>query len=127
MKKVLFKGLLIFSFLLITFFSIKIESNAASFAYADFNWEEFLKQHKNYWVDGCEEGDEECVDRVLKTKEKFYKRLYSLLADYEKKGYKIDDNIIIETVFFGLTPDSFADEGTHKDEYENQLHEYSYH
>lgn len=126
MKKVLFKSLLIISFLLITFFSIKIDSNAASFAYADFNWEEFLKQHKNYWVGGCEKDDEECVDRVLKTKEKFYKRLYSLLADYERKGYKIDDNIIIETVFFGLTPDSFADEGTHKNEYDSQLHEYGY-
>ena len=126
MKKKLFKSLLIISFLLITFFSIKIDSNAASFAYADFNWDEFLKQHKNYWVGGCEEDDEECVDRVLETKEKFYTRLYSLLADYERKGYKIDDNIIIETVFFGLTPDSFADAGTHEDEYENQVHEYGY-
>lgn len=126
MKKKLLKSLLVISFLLITFFSIRIDSNAASFAYADFNWEEFLKQHKNYWVGGCEEDDEECVDRVLKTKEKFYKRLYSLLADYERKGYKINDNIIIETVFFGLTPDSFADAGTHEDEYENQVHEYGY-
>jgi len=126
MKKCLLKGLLIFSFLFITFFCIEINVKAASFAYADFNWDEFLKQHKNYWVSGCDEEDEDCVDRVLKTKKNFYTRLYSLLAEYERKGFKIDDNIIIETVFFGLTPDSFADTGTFEDEYEGQVHKYGY-
>jgi len=126
MKKTLFKSLLVISFLLITFFCITIESNAASFAYSDFNWDEFLKQHKNYWVEGCEKDDDECVDRVLATKEKFFTRMYSLLADFEKKGYKINDNIIIETVFYGLTPDSFADAGTRESEYVDQVYEYGY-
>jgi len=126
MKKRLFKSFLFISFLLITFFCIKIDSYASSFAYSDFNWEEFSKQNKNYWVSGCEEDDDNCEDRVLKTKKNFYTKLYSLLAEYERKGYKIDDNIIIETVFYGLTPDSFADAGTRETEYEGQEYEYGY-
>lgn len=109
MKKKLFKSMLVLSFLLITFFSIKIDSYAASFAYSDFDWDELLKQNKNFWTSTCEEDDEECVDRVLKTKEKFYTRLYELLDKYEKKHYHINDNVIIATVFYGLTADSFAD------------------
>ncbi len=124
-KRLLKKGLIL-AFVLITFFCIKIKPFAANFAYSDFNWEEFLSQNKNYWIQGCGEDDTECVDEVLKTKEKFYKRLYSLLASYEKKGYKIDDNIIIETVFYGLTPDSFRDEGTGVSSYDGQLFQYGY-
>ena len=62
MKKKLFKSLLVLSFLLITFFSIKINGYAASFAYSDFNWDELLKQNKNFWTSTCKEDDEECVD-----------------------------------------------------------------
>ena len=94
MKKKLFKSLLIFSFLLITFFSIKINGYAANFAYADFNWEELLERNKNYWTSLCREDDEDCVDEVLVTKERFYKRLYYLLAKMQYKGYYINDNYI---------------------------------
>lgn len=109
MKKKLFKSLLILSFLLITFFSIKVDSYAASFAYSDFNWDELLKQNKNFWTSTCDEDDEECVDEVLKTKEKFYTRLYEILDQVQKKYGYVNDNIIIATVFYGLTADSFAD------------------
>ena len=32
-----------------------------------------------------------------------------MLAKYEKKGYKLDDNILLATTFYYLTPDSFSD------------------
>ena len=115
MKKKLFKSLLVLSFLLITFFSIKINSYAASFAYSDFNWDELLKQNKNFWTSTCKEDDEECVDKVLETKERFYTRLYEILDKVQAKYGYINDNIIIATVFYELTPDSFAD----PDEYNN--------
>ena len=108
-KKGLFKRVSTIFFFLITFFCLSVNVFAASFAYDKFDWNSFLEQHKNYWISDCAKDDEDCVDEVLKTKEKFYTRLYELLAQFNKKGYFIDDNIIIETVFFGLTPDSFAD------------------
>lgn len=127
MKKKLFKSMLIISFLLITFFSVKPNDiEAASFAYEDFNWENFLEQHKSYWVSFCDEGDENCYDAVIKTQKKFYTRLYDLLTKYEKKGFKIKDYIIIETVFYGLTPDTFRDTGTKDEEYKGQNIEYGY-
>ena len=127
-KKCLFKRISVIFFFLITFFCLKIDINAASFPYDKFDWDSFLEQHRDYWVSSyCEdESNEECVDSVLKTKEKFYKRLYQLLEQFNKKGYFIDDNIIIETVFFGLTPDSFSDSDKLKEEYVGQKLESSY-
>ena len=110
MKKELFKGICLIMLLLVTLFSFSIKSNAASFAYEDFNWDEFAKQNKNYWVSRCSEDDDECVDVVLATKERFYTRLYQLLSEVKKKyGTVIDDNIIIATVFYGLDGESFQD------------------
>ena len=99
---------LLLVFLFITFFNKKVY--AANFRYADFNeekWEEILKENKRFWVSGCKD-DEDCVDEVLKTKKKFYIRLYELLAQAESVGH-INDNYIIATVFFGLNPDTFRD------------------
>lgn len=126
MKKKIIKNLLIYSFFLIIFFSLYNKVNAASFAYEDFNWESFLEQHKGYWVSFCDDGDEKCYDVIIKNQKKFYTRLYDLLAKYEKKGYKINDYIIIETVFYGLTPDTFRDVGTKKEDYRGQNIEYGY-
>ena len=114
MKRNILKKIgLLLVFLFITFFSIKINTNAANFKYADFNWEEFLKQNKTYWDGECKNSkDEECIDKVLKTKEKFYTRLYQMLAKVEKDyNIIINDNIIIATVFYDLTIDSFKDDG----------------
>lgn len=99
---------LLLVFLFITFFNKKVY--AANFRYADFNeekWEEILKENKRFWVSGCKD-DEDCVDEVLKTKKKFYIRLYELLAQAESIDH-INDNYIIATVFFGLNPDTFRD------------------
>lgn len=109
MKKGLLKSISVFMLLLVTLFSFSIKSNAASFEYKNFNWEEFSKQNKNYWVDNCEEDDEDCVDKVLETKKRFYIRLYELLAAVPSSYGYIDDNYIIATVFYGLDPDSFRD------------------
>lgn len=126
MKKGLFKSILLTSYLLITFFSCTLKTHAASFAYDSFNWDNFLAQHKGYWISYCDEGDEDCYDVLIKNQKKFYTRLYSLLTDYQRKGYVIDDNIIIETVFFGLTPGSFRDEDSAKEEYSGQDIDYAY-
>lgn len=112
MKRNIFRvsGLLVV-FLFITFFSIKVE--AASFKYSDFDWDEFASKNKNFWISSCETSkDENCVDRVLATKKKFYTQLYKLLAKVQNKYPDqpiIDDSIIIATVFYGLDSDSFKD------------------
>lgn len=108
MKKMLYKIVVTF-IILVTFFSINLNVFAANFNYSDFDWNEFLEQNKNYWISSCDEGDDKCYDRILKTQEQFYTKLYKLLAQYEKKGIVIKDSIIIETVFYGLTPDTFND------------------
>lgn len=109
-KKFIKNGLLLV-FLFITFFNIKVE--AASFKYSDFDWDEFAKKNNNFWVSSCKtSNDENCVDRVLATKKKFYTQLYKLLAKVQVKYPNqpiIDDNIIIATVFYGLDSDSFKD------------------
>ena len=110
MKKMLLKNLIVTIFLLVTFFSITLKINAANFKYSDFNWKELLEQNKDYWISGCETGDQDCYDRIIKYQETFYKRLYKILAHYQdREGLLIDDKIIIETAFFGITPDSFKD------------------
>ena len=95
-------------FLFVTFFSVKDNVISASFKYNDFDWNEFLEQNKNYWTESCD-GDEKCYDKLLKTKKKFYTRLYKLLDVATSKYGYIDDNLIIATVFYGLDPDTFQD------------------
>lgn len=110
-RNVLIKYGLLLVFLFVTFFSIKINSNAASFKYEDFDWDEFAKKNKSYWVSFCDSSDDEdCVDKVLATKKEFYVNLYKYLS---KNSYtkQIDDNIIIATVFYGLDATSFKDPG----------------
>ena len=111
-RNILKKIGLMLVFLFITFFSIKMNSLAASFKYADFNWDEFSKQHTSFWTDECvNTSDPDCYDTVLATKEKFYTALYRELAIVESTFNKIiDDNIIIATVFYGLNPDTFSDD-----------------
>lgn len=125
-REMLFKRVGLVFFFLITFFCISCNVFAASFAYDRFNWESFLEQHREYWSGYCRDGSQDCIDEILKTKEKFYTRLYELLSEYDRKGYFIDDNIIIETVFFGLTPDSFADKDKIEPDYVGQEIESGY-
>lgn len=109
MKKVLCKSFMLSMLLLVTLFSFSIKSYGATFAYKDFNWEEFSSQNKNYWLSLC--GDrEDCEDPLLATKKNFYITLYRLLTNVQNKyGVVIDDNIIIATVFYGLDMESFKD------------------
>ena len=99
---------LLLVFLFVTFFVFKINLYAANFKYSDFNWDEFLKQNRNYWVGNCGD-DTNCIDEVLNTKKEFYTTLYKLLDQVQKKYGYINDNYIIATVFYGLNPDSFRD------------------
>lgn len=109
MRNRLFKSFCLSVLLLVTFFSCMLKSDAASFAYKDFNWDEFAEKNKNSWLDGCKEEDTDCVDEVLETKKRFYVRLYKLLASIPTSYGYIDDNYIIATVFYGLDADSFHD------------------
>lgn len=107
---------LLLVFLFITFFTINV--HAASFKYSEYNdekWKEILEKNRNFWTTVCHEGDEECVDKVLLTKEKYYKRLYELLAEVERKVGFINDNYIIVTTFYGLNADSFKDPEINED------------
>lgn len=108
-RNYLIKFGLLLVFLFITFFAFKTNLYAANFKYSDFNWEELLKENRNFWTSTCEDN-QECVDKVLETKKEFYETLYRLLAKVEKDyGYVINDNYIIATVFYKLNPDSFKD------------------
>lgn len=115
MKNRLCKSFVLIMLLLVTFFSIKLNSYAASFAYKDFKWEEFAEENKSYWISACDSDTTgTCVDKILATKERFYTRLYELLADVQNRYGFIDDNIIIATVFYGLTDESFSDPNDEK-------------
>ena len=134
MKKVNITGLMLLqkkkgliAFFAIALFSVllinPIKTSSASFEYKDFNWEEFAEANKSYWDGYCsdkevEEEKEECQDEVLKSQEKFYKKFYKIMAKAEEKGkFKnkeeavIVENIILETVFYELSPSTFSDDG----------------
>lgn len=101
----------------IALFSVMVmfseKSLAAEFAYKDFNWDEFLEKNKAYWDGYCvtTEDKDDCSKTIIKSQKKFYTKLYKLLAKYEAKGIHIDDNIILETVFFEMSPSGFSDSG----------------
>ena len=116
--KMLFKKkVFIILFFLITFFVFSFKGNAAYFNYADFDFDKFAEENKDYWTGQCrnetnEKAEKKCVELVLSRQRNYYTRLYKLLAKYQKKGHFIDDNIIIATTFYDLTPDSFIDQST---------------
>lgn len=129
-KMLLHKGIMICTFFAMTlFFSlINIQDvQAYKFKYSEFNWENFYEENKEFWLQGCitPEGktDEECEYQILRLQKKFYTKFYKMLAKYEKQGilkpdsslkedreiYEYVDDIILETVFFEMTPSQFAD------------------
>ena len=91
---------------------------AASFAYDDFNWDTFAEENKAYWEGICEntKENENCKSKILKYQKRFYVKLYKSLAKYQKKGVNIHDDVILETVFFDMSPSTFAD-SDHNEEY----------
>ncbi len=104
-KNILKRSLFIF----LMFFSCLImNTEAAAFKYSDFSFDEFMEQTGKYWLTYCN-YDQKCVDKIIKSQEKFYTKLYKLLTKYEKKGVKADDAVLIATVFFGWSPDGFND------------------
>lgn len=85
---------------------------ADGYNYASFKWEDFKEQYKDYWTTSCEndEDSEKCTETVLKSQKKFFNKLYKMLTKYEKNGLYIKDEIIIGTLYYGLTPDAFRDD-----------------
>ncbi len=117
-KMLLKKRVFIILFFLIAFFAFTFKSNAAYFNYSDFDFDTFAEENKNYWTGQCvneesEAEEKKCIEMVLSRQKIYYTRLYKLLAKYQKKGFDIDDNIIIATTFYELTPDLFTDDAEH--------------
>ncbi len=113
----LLKKKYIILFFLITFFAFNINVDAAYFNYADFDFDKFAEENKKYWTGACVNEDtsaeqEKCIEIVLSKQRTYYTRLYKLLARYQRRGYLIDDNILIATTFHELTPDLFTDTGS---------------
>ncbi len=98
---------LIFIFLIV--FLLSINNVSASFKYSDFDYDEFAEQTKDYWTRYCPDGEEECIDNIIKSQRKFYTKLYNLLASYERRNLVIDDAIILATVFYEYIPSDFND------------------
>lgn len=94
--------------------------------YADFDWDSFYDANVSYWNGECrtEEDKVECESKILETQKKFYKKLYKALANYEKEGLFINDNVIIETVIFELTPSTMAGAVSEDDDYESYYDSY---
>ncbi|MDD2238878.1 MAG: M23 family metallopeptidase [Bacilli bacterium] len=118
-NKLLIKRRYLILFFFITYFLFTFNVNAANFNYAEFNFDEFTEKNLGYWTDQCAEGgesNEKCKEKIISKQKNYYTRLYKILAAYQKKGITIDDNIIITTTFYGLTPDLLNDDGTNYDD-----------
>ena len=85
---------------------------ADGYNYASFKWDDFSEKYKDYWSSSCEsdEDGKKCTEQVLKSQKKFFTKLYKMLTKYEKSGLYIKDEIIIATLYYGLTPDAFRDD-----------------
>lgn len=99
---------------LIAFFSLYINVDAANFAYDNFKWELFYEENVGYWTDICksysgEMSIDDCLEITLKGKKDYYINLYKILTKYERKGYKLNDNFLLVTTFYYLTPDTFSE------------------
>lgn len=113
-KKQLIRSITIILLFLVAFFIGNIHSQAL---YESFDFDSYAKRNYGYWSSECENdvkssNVEACVEKTIASQRKFYTTLYKLLAKYEKKGLIINDNIIIATVWYQLTPATFADDPT---------------
>lgn len=88
---------------------------ADGYNYANFKWEDFKDTYKDYWTGHCiyDEDSEKCTEEILKTQKNFYSKLYKMLTKYERNGLYIKDEIIIATIYYGLTLDSFRDDNSY--------------
>ncbi len=89
--------------------------HADGYNYASFKWEDFKEMYKDYWTGNCIDDDdsEKCTEEILKSQKKFYTKLYKNLAKYERNGLYIKDEVIIATIYYGLTLDSFRDDNSY--------------
>jgi len=102
----------IFAFVCLSFF-ICTAGNSRAFDFGNFDFDEFAEHNRFYWTHHCvwTEDSEQCVEETLARQRVFYTRLYSLLANYQRRGLMINDTVIIKTVFFELNPHMFTDDG----------------
>lgn len=93
---------------LILFLILTINVKASSFAYKDFNYDEFVENTKDYWGTACEDDEDtgKCIETITKNQKSYYTRLYKILAKYEEKGLHVDDKTIIATSFFEYSPEN---------------------
>lgn len=98
-------------------FNVYAEAGHVKYAYSEFEWDKFREQRKFWWSDACNndksiEDEPEWCENVLKSEEEFYVRLYKILAKMDKEGFAINDEIILQAVFYGLTPSAMEDTGS---------------
>lgn len=110
----LFKKMMKLSFVFLIIFLLGVKNiNADIKKYSDFNYDDFVDQTKDYWLRACvtedEKAQQECYDKIISEQRKFYTQLYKLLASKQRKGFVIDDSIIISTIFFEYDINSFID------------------
>lgn len=85
--------------------------NATGYNYSSFNWDDYAERYSSYWTNTCDDDESgKCIERVLNTQKQFYNKLYKMLAKYERQGLYVRDEVIVGTIYFGLTPDSFRDD-----------------
>ena len=98
-NKLLKIGILLIPFFLIVFFLSPNITKAASFKYADFDFDKFAEENLGYWTFLCSEDYDnqpeidKCKERIIASQRVFYTRLYKLLAKYQARGLFIDDCI----------------------------------
>ena len=106
----LLKGVLVIALFSVIVFNMYAESVVAKDKdYSTFDFAKLKEANLENWTNYCknsynDQGDEkvsECVDTLSNTLEKFYNKLYKLLAKYQVKDLEINDQVILWTVFFG--------------------------
>lgn len=106
----------LFTFFVIVIFSLFVSYNVWAFtSYDKFEWGKFYETQKNFWDDICLDADgnvdEACNSKVLSSQEKFYKKFYKTLAKYDSRQLHIEDYILIQTIFYEMSPSQISDDG----------------
>ena len=144
MKKVTKKSLMLLlkSVLVIALFSVIVfnmyteSAHAVTKKYSTFDWDNFKTKNEQNWKDYCanvyneqgEEAQKECFENLTDSLEKFYKKLYKLLAKYQDHNptLPINDQVILWTVFYGQYLSPVSQSTLYKDNLYNDTSSFAY-
>lgn len=106
----------LFTFFVITILSLFISYNVYSLytSYDNFKWDEFYETQKNFWEEICTDSngniDQTCNSQILSSQKQFYTKFYKTLAKYDRKQLHIEDYILIQTIFYDMSPSQISDD-----------------